>query len=191
MPGGSIRCEGFVFLLRLRCWFVSGRARASAASTAAQQAQRRAVERISNSSHTLYRRYSLVAGGSCTHCLPGTFNPVVASNNPKDCKSCGPGMTSRAGTTVSDDCFTKESISFNLYVYLASPLAGEIMAFSKQANRFVKVLDDSSGLMQPESVVFVSPSNMLVSSFDSNQVSAPCERVGDVGALSNSSPRRS
>ena len=82
-------------------------------------------------------------------------------------------MTSRAGTTEIDDCFTKKSISFNLYA--ASSLAGEIMAFSKQANEFVKVLDDSSGLMQPESVVFISPSNMLVSSFDSNQVSAPCE----------------
>ena len=85
------------------------------------------------------------------------------------CLSCALDKTSLTASTNETDCFLEETITYNLF---ATETSDGLLTFSKQAGR-LEELEAAGNMTSPESLTFISSSNMLVSSFRSNEVRGP------------------
>ena len=67
------------------------------------------------------------------------------------------------GSISEDDCFGPHMILYNMFAAASNSL----LTFSKQEDAFEKIPID---LQSPQALTFISSSNMLVSSLESNEV---------------------
>ena len=74
------------------------------------------------------------------------------------------------GSTNETDCFPTEQITRNLF---AGMTTGGLLTYSEQAGALGVIRDGAAMVVQvPKSLEFISSSNMLISSFGSDEVSA-------------------
>ena len=72
------------------------------------------------------------------------------------------------GSSSESDCFPAEQIAYNLFAVMT---IGGLFTYSKQAGELVNI-EGGAALASPRSLKFISSSNMLISSFGSDEVSA-------------------
>ena len=75
--------------------------------------------------------------------------------------------TIATGSSSESDCFPAELITYNLFAVTN----GKLLTYSKQAGELVNI-EGGAALASPRSLKFISSSNMLISSFESGEVSA-------------------
>ena len=72
------------------------------------------------------------------------------------------------GSSTESDCFPAEEMTYNLFAVMTT---GGLLTYSKQAGELVNI-EGGAALASPRSLKFISSSNMLISSFESGEVSA-------------------
>jgi hypothetical protein len=70
------------------------------------------------------------------------------------------------GSSTESDCFPAEEIAYNLFTVMT---IGGLLTYSKQAGE-LESIEAGAALASPESLMFISSSNMLISSFESSEV---------------------
>ena len=81
---------------------------------------------------------------------------------------CEGGLVSVTGSTNETDCFPTEQITRNLF---AGMTTGGLLTYSERADE-LEVIEGGAARVVPKSLEFISSSNMLISSFGSDEVSA-------------------
>jgi hypothetical protein len=86
-------------------------------------------------------------------------------------------MVSMSGSTNSTDCFHPAPIFYNLF---GTVISNGIFTFSKQETDMEMIAE--ARVASPKSAKFISSTNLLVSSFGSNEVSGRRETTAEAGA---------
>lgn len=88
------------------------------------------------------------------------------STNPgaMSCVDCVPGETSKIGATSSLDCFVPSNVVDSLY---ATEASGGLVTFSEHAGGFETI---QTNLTTTRALAFVSPTSLLLSSTETNEV---------------------
>jgi serine/threonine protein kinase len=107
-----------------------------------------------------------VGAAKCQACPPATYNPNMGGDKQSACAGCPSSHTSPGASTSSDQCFSTETIWYNMFTLEDS---NRMFAYHKRDAEFAAVYEGLP-MSKPHSMIFVDSITILVTSQNNNQI---------------------